>query len=869
MKSSKVRSTFLEFFKNKNHKIVKSAPMVIKNDPTLMFTNAGMNQFKDNFLGNSKIINKRVADTQKCLRVSGKHNDLEEVGIDTYHHTMFEMLGNWSFGDYFKKEAIIWAWELLTEIYKIDNNSLYVTVFEGSEDDKTELDQEAYDIWSQIVDKEKIILGNKKDNFWEMGDIGPCGPCSEIHVDIRSDKEKLKIPGKDLVNKDHPEVIEIWNLVFIQFNRKKNGKLENLPSKHIDTGMGFERLCMVLQNVKSNYDTDVFIPLIKKLESVSNCKYGNKTEIDIAFRVIVDHLRAVVFSICDGQLPSNSGAGYVIRRILRRAIRYGYTFLNLKEPFISKLVNTFSDQYSSVFPEIKSQFEIIENVILSEENSFLKTLDKGIIRLDNIILNSKSKVISGSDAFELYDTFGFPIDLTALILKENDLDFDKQDYKNLLDAQKNRSKAAIINSNDEWVSILNSNETEFIGYDHLTAKVRITKYRKSITKKGEIIFQLVFDSTPFYAQGGGQVGDKGSLIFDENESINIQNTIKENDTIIHECKKLPNDLNATFEVIVDKNKRLGSSCNHTATHLLHQALRSVLGNHVQQKGSMVSEKYLRFDFSHYEKLSLEQITSIQNFVNEKIDEQIPFEENREANYDDCLREGVIALFGEKYGDKVRSVKFGSSYELCGGTHVSNTGLIKNFIIKSESAISSGIRRIEAISGSVAKDFLVEKIKTLDQLSSLLNNDKDLVSALNKIKTQNNLLNKKLDNANKELIEFYLNTISSNSFVKNGINVCCLELSCDPEMLKNISFSSSKNYDKIFLILIAKSKDKVYLTCYISKNIANNDNLNANEIVKSLSKHISGSGGGQSFFASASGNNVQGVEKLIQEALKII
>ena len=478
MKSSKVRSTFLEFFKNKNHQIVKSAPMVIKNDPTLMFTNAGMNQFKDNFLGNSKIVNSRVADTQKCLRVSGKHNDLEEVGIDTYHHTMFEMLGNWSFGDYFKKEAIEWAWELLTDVYNIDKNSLYVTVFEGSKDDKTELDQEAFDLWSQIVDKEKIILGNKKDNFWEMGDVGPCGPCSEIHVDIRSEKEKLKISGKDLVNKDHPEVIEIWNLVFIQFNRRKNGKLENLPSKHIDTGMGFERLCMVLQNVKSNYDTDVFTPLIKKLESVSNSKYGSSSDIDIAFRVIVDHLRAVVFSICDGQLPSNNGAGYVIRRILRRAVRYGYTFLNLKEPFIYKLVKTFSEQYISVFPEVDSQFKIIENVILSEESSFLKTLDKGIIKLEDIISGSESNVISGSDAFELYDTFGFPIDLTALILKENGLNYNEKEFINLLDTQKNRSKAAHVNSNEEWVSVLDSNETEFIGYDNLRANIRILKYEK-------------------------------------------------------------------------------------------------------------------------------------------------------------------------------------------------------------------------------------------------------------------------------------------------------------------------------------------------------------------------------------------------------
>ena len=868
MKSSKVRSTFLNFFKDKNHKIVNSAPMVIKNDPTLMFTNAGMNQFKDYFLGNIPIQTPRIADTQKCLRVSGKHNDLEEVGLDTYHHSMFEMLGNWSFGDYFKKEAIEWAWELLTDVYKIDKDSLYVTVFEGSKDDKTELDQEAFEIWSKIVDKSKIILGNKKDNFWEMGDVGPCGPCSEIHVDIRSKEEKLKIPGKDLVNQDHPEVIEIWNLVFIQFNRNKKGALENLPNKHIDTGMGFERLCMVLQDVKSNYDTDVFTPLIDQLESISSFKYGQDKEIDVAFRVIVDHLRAVVFSISDGQLPSNNGAGYVIRRILRRAVRYGYTFLNLKSPFIFKLVQTFSKQYSSVFPELNAQLQIIENVIQSEESSFLRTLEKGIIKLDEIISKNSSKIISGSDAFELYDTFGFPIDLTALILRENDLDYDKNEYISLLNAQKNRSKAAISNSNDEWIHLSDSMNTEFIGYDKFSAKTKILRYRKSVNKKGESRYHLVFESTPFYPEGGGQLGDKGNLTCENGEKIEILNTFKENDSIIHECLNLPNDLSLVFDIEIDKDQRFETSCNHTSTHLLHQALRSILGDHVQQKGSMVSGKYLRFDFSHFDKINENQILKIQSFVNQKIDEQLTLEENREDNYEDCLKNGVIALFGEKYGEKVRSIKFGSSYELCGGTHVNNTGLIKNFIIKSESSISSGIRRIEAISGKQAKEYLNDKLDTLNKISSLLNNDKDLVLALNKLKTQNNFLNKKLDRLNKKLLEYYSGIISSNSFEKNNITIGCMELDCDPDMLKSLAFSTSKNFDKLFLVLVTKSEGKAYLTCYISKNMVD-EKLNANNIVKKLSEHINGSGGGQSFFANATGSKISSLNKIVEEALSII
>ena len=869
MNSNKVRSTFLDFFKNKNHKVVKSAPMVIKNDPTLMFTNAGMNQFKDNFLGNSIIEHNRVADTQKCLRVSGKHNDLEEVGLDTYHHTMFEMLGNWSFGDYFKEEAIQWAWELLTKIYKIDKESLYITIFEGSKEDNTSLDQDALDIWSKIVEKDKIIFGNKKDNFWEMGDVGPCGPCSEIHVDIRSEKEKSLVHGKDLVNKDHPEVIEIWNLVFIQFNRKTNGSLENLPSKHIDTGMGFERLCMVLQGVKSNYDTDVFSPLIKELENISNVKYSTSSKTDIAFRVIVDHLRAVVFSIADGQLPSNNGAGYVIRRILRRGVRYGYTFLNLKSPFIYKLVNTLSNQYSSVFPEIDSQIEIIKNVIKQEEDSFLRTLDKGIIKLDEIISKSKSNTISGSNAFELYDTFGFPVDLTALILREKNMNYDSKEFDSLMQDQKNRSKAAINTQNQEWISLTNNfQQTEFLGYDNLSADTKISMYRESITKKGDSVFHLVFESTPFYPQGGGQIGDCGFIQTVDGSKLEIINTVKENDTIIHITKELPKNLNSTLNVSVFKDRRLNSSCNHTSTHLLHQALRHVLGTHVQQKGSMVSDKYLRFDFSHFEKLSNNQIKEVQNFVNQKIDDHLDLEENRSADFNECINNGVIALFGEKYGDKVRSVKFGTSFELCGGTHVKNTSIIKNFIIRSESAISTGIRRIEAISGLVAKDYLNEKIKILDNVNSLLNNEKDVLVAIKKLKNLNTQLGKRIDNISSELSKFYLKEIIDQTQNNKSINFCLHELKCSPELLKNLAFSAGKQIENLFLILVCQNEDKVYLTCYISKNLVDDSKMNANNIVRNLSQFIEGSGGGQPFFANASGTKLNGTAKLKEEAKKL-
>ncbi|MDH3321729.1 MAG: alanine--tRNA ligase, partial [Flavobacteriaceae bacterium] len=663
MTSQEIRQKFLDFFASKQHKIVQSAPIVNKNDPTLMFVNAGMNPFKEYFLGQKKIENVRITDTQKCLRVSGKHNDLEEVGMDTYHHTLFEMLGNWSFGDYFKKEAIAWAWELLTEVYKIDKNNLYVTVFEGDKEENLDFDQEAYDYWSELIDKDRILNGNKKDNFWEMGAQGPCGPCSEIHVDIRSEEEKKKVSGKDLVNKDHPEVIEIWNLVFMEFNRKADTSLEKLPAKHVDTGMGFERLCMVIQKVQSNYDTDVFTPIIREIEAITETTYGVDEKIDIAIRVVADHVRAVAFAIADGQLPSNNGAGYVIRRILRRAIRYGFTFLNKKEPFIYKLTNILSDQMGHTFPEIIAQKHLIQNVIKEEEHSFLRTLDQGLVLLDNLLENNKSKTISGAKAFELYDTYGFPKDLTALILREKGLEFNEAEFDAEMAKQKSRSRAAAAMDTEDWVILEEDTEENFIGYDHLEADVKITRYRKVSSKKEGDMYQLVFNTTPFYAEGGGQVGDKGYLEVANGNVIYIVNTKKENNLILHYTKNLPQHPEANFKVVVDQKQRFRTMCNHTATHLLHQALRTILGEHVEQKGSAVHSKNLRFDFSHFSKLSLEEIEEVENFVNARINEKINLEENRSMPIAEAQKTGALMLFGEKYGDEVRTIKYGKSIEL--------------------------------------------------------------------------------------------------------------------------------------------------------------------------------------------------------------
>ncbi|VAV83858.1 Alanyl-tRNA synthetase, partial [hydrothermal vent metagenome] len=711
MTSQEIRQQFLDFFASKKHKIVQSAPIVIKNDPTLMFVNAGMNPFKEFFLGQKKVKHSRVSDTQKCLRVSGKHNDLEEVGMDTYHHTLFEMLGNWSFGDpanpkdgYFKKEAIAWAWELLTEVFKIDKKNLYVTVFEGDKNENLEFDQEAHNHWVKFIDNDRILKGNKKDNFWEMGAQGPCGPSSEIHVDIRSEEKKKKIPGKDLINQDHPQVIEIWNLVFIEFNRKADGKLEKLPAKHIDTGMGFERLCMVVQNVQSNYDTDVFTPIIREIETITETTYGIDEKIDIAIRVIADHIRAVAFTIADGQLPSNNGAGYVIRRILRRAIRYGFTFLNTKEPFIYKLTHVLGAQMGDTFPEIIAQKHLIQNVIKEEENSFLRTLDQGLILLDNIIQNNTSKTVSGAKAFELYDTYGFPKDLTALILREKGLDFDELVFDEEMEKQKSRSRAAAATETEDWVILKEDNEEEFIGYDFLEAEIKITRYRKVSSKKYGDMYQLVFNLTPFYPEGGGQVGDKGYLEVPNGNVIYIVDTKKENNLILHFTKNLPQNTQDTFKVVVDEKQRYRTMCNHTATHLLHQALRTILGTHVEQKGSAVHAKNLRFDFSHFSKLSVEEITAVENFVNARINEKLKLEENRNLPIIEAKKTGALMLFGEKYGDTVRTIKYGQSVELCGGTHVKNTGDIWHFKIMTETAIASGIRRIEAITSDALRDY---------------------------------------------------------------------------------------------------------------------------------------------------------------------
>ena len=871
MNSSHIRSTFFKFFEEKNHKIVDSAPMVLKNDSSLMFTNAGMNQFKSHFLDCSELVDKRVANTQKCLRVSGKHNDLEEVGIDTYHHTMFEMLGNWSFGEYFKKEAIEWAWELLTEVFKIDKKDLYVTVFEGSAKDGTTIDSEAYDIWKDIIDEDRIVLGNKNDNFWEMGDQGPCGPSSEIHIDIRSEREKIKSPGIELVNKDHPEVIEIWNLVFIEFNRKKDGSLEKLPSKHVDTGMGLERLAMVIQGHKSNYETDIFKPLIDELEQICDVKYGDKKDIDTAIRVVVDHVRAIAFSIADGQLPSNNGAGYVIRRILRRGVRYGYTFLNQKNPFIYKLIKKLSSQFSLVFPELKTQVELIENVIKDEENAFFRTLENGIVKLNQIIKNISEDEISGDDAFLLYDTYGFPIDLTSLILKEKGLNYDHIKFEKLLKKQKIRSKSDQIKSVDDWIIVNDFSSTEFIGYDYFNSKSKISKYRSVKEKNGKILYQIVFNKTPFYAEGGGQIGDSGFFTTGSSKSkkFDISNTVRENETIIHISDMIPEDKNQEFILNINNKRRSSISRHHTATHLLHQALRNILGNHVQQKGSLVSENYLRFDFSHFSKLTHDELTKVESFVNEKISEKIDLVEKRDSTLKECLKLGAIALFGEKYGKNVRSIKFGDSFELCGGTHVKNTIDLRTLIITSESAISTGVRRIEALCGDSAIDFLKNRSKTIDQINKILSTSEDHVDSITKLKENNSLTQKKLDKTNDQLINYYLKDIQQELIVKNDINFCSIMINCDPQVLKNIAFKSSKLIENLVLILGSIHQDKAYVICQISKNLVEQKGMDAREINSKICDDIGGNGGGQPFFTTASSPNAQKLKGILKNSENIV
>ncbi len=865
MKSQEIRSKFLDFYKDKSHAIVPSSPMVLKDDPTLMFTNSGMAPFKEFFLGNAVPKSNRIADTQKCLRVSGKHNDLEEVGYDTYHHTMFEMLGNWSFGDYFKKEAIAWAWELLTEVYGISTDILYVTVFEGSDDkDKLPMDQEAYDFWKQIIPEDRILMGNKKDNFWEMGDQGPCGPCSEIHVDIRSEEEKTKVDGKELVNMDHPQVVEIWNLVFMQYNRKANGSLEDLPAKHIDTGMGFERLCMVLQGVTSNYDTDVFTPIIREIEAISGLKYGEDEKQDIAMRVIADHVRAVAFSIADGQLPSNNGAGYVIRRILRRAVRYGFTFLNKKEPFIYRLVDILSKKMGKAFPEIKAQKQLIENVIREEESSFLRTLEQGLILLNQMIVNANSKVISGEKAFELYDTYGFPIDLTSLILREKGLSLDEKGFHEEMAKQKERSRAASESSTDDWTVLMDDAVEEFVGYDTLEAKVKITRYRKVTSKKDGDMFQLVFNLTPFYPEGGGQVGDKGYLEDVHGDVIYILDTKKENNVIIHFTKNLPKHLAESFNAVVDKKQRERTAANHTATHLLHQALREVLGTHVEQKGSAVHSKYLRFDFSHFSKMTVEELRDVENFVNARIEGKLPLEEKRNIPKEQALADGAMSLFGEKYGDTVRSIRFGNSIELCGGTHVQNTADLWHFKIKSEGAVAAGIRRIEAITTDAVKDFYFENNRQFFEMKDLLNNSKEPVKALQSLQDENSALKKQIEQLLKDKAKNLKGDLKSQLKEVNGVRFLATEVDLDAGGIKNLAFELGNEFNNLFLLFGANVNGKAILTCYISKEVVS-DTLNAGSIVRELGKFIQGGGGGQPFFATAGGKNPGGIKDALSKA----
>jgi alanyl-tRNA synthetase len=774
------------------------------------------------------------------------------------------MLGNWSFGDYFKKEAIAWSWELLTEVFGIDKDILYVSVFEGSDDDNLPMDTEAYDIWKHYISEDRILKGNKKDNFWEMGDQGPCGPCSEIHVDIRSAEEKAKILGKDLVNKDHPQVVEIWNLVFMQYNRKANGSLENLPNKHIDTGMGFERLCMVLQGVQSNYDTDVFTPIIREIETIADKTYGDDEKVDVAIRVISDHVRAVAFSIADGQLPSNTGAGYVIRRILRRAIRYSFTFLDQKEPFIYRLVDVLSQKMGEAFPELKAQKQLIENVIREEEQSFLRTLDQGLVLLNKIVEDSKTKIISGEKAFELYDTYGFPIDLTSLILREKGLQLDEAGFQTEMQKQKDRSRAASEMATDDWTILIDDANEEFVGYDFLEAQVKLTRYRKVTSKKDGELYQLVFNLTPFYPEGGGQVGDKGYLEDTHGNVIYIVDTKKENNVIIHFAKNLPNHLNESFKAVVDEKQRYRTECNHTATHLLHQALREVLGTHVEQKGSAVHSKHLRFDFSHFSKLTDDEITDVENFVNARIAGKLPLVEKRNIPKEEAIAEGAMSLFGEKYGDTVRAIRFGQSIELCGGTHVKNTADIWHFKIISEGAVAAGIRRIEAITNDAVKDFFTENNKVFFEMKHLLNNAKEPIKALQNLQDENANLKKEIEGLLKDKAKNIKADLKNSLTEINGIQFLAKKIDLDASGIKDVSFELGTQYDNLFLLFATEHDGKALLSCYISKELVASKGLNAGQVVKELGKYIQGGGGGQPFFATAGGKNPDGIEKALLE-----
>nr|WP_321484856.1 alanine--tRNA ligase [uncultured Draconibacterium sp.] len=872
MKTSKeIRKAFLDFFTGKEHQIVNSAPMVVKGDPTLMFTNAGMNQFKDQFLGNEPVKYPRVADTQKCLRVSGKHNDLEEVGLDTYHHTMFEMLGNWSFGDYFKKEAIDWAWEFLVDRMGIDASRLYATVFEGSADDNQERDNEAAGYWEQYLPKDRILNGNKKDNFWEMGETGPCGPCSEVHVDIRSEEERAKVPGCDLVNMDHPQVIEIWNLVFIQFNRKANGNLESLPAKHVDTGMGFERLCMVLQGVQSNYDTDVFQNTIAEIGKLCNKKYGENEKVDIAMRVIADHLRAVAFAIADGQLPSNNKAGYVIRRILRRAVRYGYTFLDLKDAFIYRLVDVLKETMGEAFPELVSQQTLIEKVIKEEEESFLRTLSTGIKLLDDIISKAKNegaKEIAGKDAFVLYDTFGFPLDLTELITRENGLGVDENGFGVEMQAQKDRSRNAAAQETHDWVELRKIEKTEFLGYDKLEAEIKIARYRK-VTQKKKSFYQLVFDQTPFYGESGGQVGDAGYIEFD-GVKTSIFDTQKENNLTVHLVNELPENPEETFYAVVNAKRRTNIANNHTATHLLHAALREVLGTHVEQKGSLVNADHLRFDFSHFQKMTDEEIAAVEKLVNEKIRANSVKEENREMPIEEAKASGAMMLFGEKYGEAVRVIKFGESVELCGGTHVAATGQIGLLKIVSESAIAAGVRRIEAITADRAEKYINDQLALLNDIKETLKGSNDILGSVTTLLQQNTEFSKQIDTFQQESLKITKLNLKSKILYEKGVNIIADKIVIDNAgLVKDLAFQLKGEIDDLFLVIGADVNGKPNLTVMISDNIVADKGLNAGQIVREAGKEIKGGGGGQPFYATAGGKDVNGLQAAIEKALSFL
>ncbi|MFC1223291.1 alanine--tRNA ligase [Pedobacter sp. BG31] len=869
MTAKEIRQAFLSFFESKQHHVVPSAPIVVKNDPTLMFTNAGMNQFKDLFLGEAAIKYSRVADTQRCLRVSGKHNDLEEVGIDTYHHTMFEMLGNWSFGDYFKKEAIAWSWELLTEVYKIPKDKLYVTYFEGDEKEGLEKDQEAYDLWKQYVDESHILPGNKKDNFWEMGDTGPCGPCSEIHVDCRTDEERALVDGATLVNADHPQVIEIWNNVFMQFNRLKNGSLQSLPAKHVDTGMGFERLVRVLQEKTSNYDTDVFQPIIQFIAEKSGIKYGADEKTDIAMRVMADHIRAISFVVADGQLPSNNKAGYVIRRILRRAVRYAYTFLNFKEPFLNQLVPLLADQFKGVFDELISQQDFVQKVVLEEEVSFLRTLSTGIQRFEKY--QAANNVVEGAFAFELSDTFGFPIDLTELMAREKGWSVDLVGYEQALKKQKDDSRAATAIDTGDWNIVNADDQSEFVGYDDLEIETEILKYRK-VKAKGKEQYQIVLRQTPFYAESGGQVGDTGRL---EDHSrqfwVDITDTKKENGLTVHFTDILPDNLEGKFWAVVDEDKRILTEDNHSATHLLHAALKQVLGKHVNQKGSLVNADYLRFDFSHFAKVTDEELAQIEVIVNQKIRQNIKLKEQRNVPYQDAIESGVTALFGEKYGDFVRMITFDDHFskELCGGTHVKATGQIGSFKIVSESAVAAGVRRIEAITADKAEQYFLDQRKELGHLKALLNGSKDLSAAVQALLDENAKLKKEIEKSTIERVNTLKHDIVHHVRGINGVNLIAKHIDLQSaEAVKNLAFSLRDMVDNLFLVFTTEIDGKPGITVMLADQLVK-QGLNASNIVRELGREIQGGGGGQPFYATAGGKNPSGLKVVLEKAESFI